>query len=447
MLIDRAFLRPLATVLLTGAWSMPDVLERLRQALGRRGGAAWVAKLTGRVFEVFADPPPPRQRQLEQFLQSDRCMQGIFARWRSSPELSLAGLPRPVMTPSPRLPGTWALPPLTTPGALAEWLRIDSRELDWLADVHGLERRAASERLRHYRYRWIRKQGGSARLLEAPKERIKSIQHRLLHGILDHIPPHDASHGFRRCRNVVSYAAPHAGRHVLVRVDLRDFFPSIRGSRVQALFRTAGYPESVARILTGLCTNSVPRHVVLAAPDRLELEDRERLQRVLFASHLPQGAPTSPALANLCAWKLDCRLDGLARSAGATYTRYADDLLFSGGRSLFWHLASFRVLALAIALDEGFFVRNRKTRVMTRANRQLAAGVVVNRHPNVPREEYDLLKAILHNCVRYGPSTQNRLGHATFHAHLRGRIAWVSSINPLRAQRLERLFQQIDWNS
>src|SRR5207244_3281701 len=108
----------------------------------------------------------------------------------------------------------------------------------------------------------------------------------------------------------------------------------VSSARVLALFQTAGYPNPVARLLTGLCTNSVPADVLDAYPFPGRAVPWWRLERPYRWPHLPQGAPTSPALANLCAYRLDCRLSGLARAAGAAYTRYADDLLFSGGRQL-----------------------------------------------------------------------------------------------------------------
>ncbi len=82
---------------------------------------------------------------------------------------------------------------------------------------------------------------------------------------------------------------------------------------------------------------------------------------------------------------------------------------------------------------------------MTRAGRQRVCGIVVNAHPNVAREEYDRLKAILHNAAVRGPSAENRAGVSDFRAHLLGRIAWVESLNPARGAKLRARFAQIDW--
>lgn len=161
--------------------------------------------------------------------------------------------------------------------------------------------------------------------------------------------------------------------------------------------------------------------------------------------HLPQGAPTSPALANLCACRMDCRLDGLARSVGAQYTKYADDLAFSGGESLERCVTRFAAHLVAIAHEEGFRVNYRKTRIMRQGVRQLLAGLVTNQHANVSRKDVDLLKATLTNCVWLGPETQNRNSHPYFRLHLEGRISFVQSINPARGARLRALFDRIQW--
>jgi hypothetical protein len=335
------------------------------------------------------------------------------------------------------------VPALATQAALAEWLGLDPPQLDWFADCQGREARVPAGPLRHYRYRWLSKPSGKLRLLEMPKQRLKAIQRRLLHEVLDHIPPHEAAHGYRRGRSVATYAAPHAGRGIVLRFDLREFFPSVTASRVHALYRTAGYPAEVARLLTGLCTNVVPPDVepegTANRPDAWAARRRYR------SPHLPQGAPTSPALANLCAYRLDCRLDALARSLGARYTRYADDLAFSGGTELERGARRFQVLVCRVALEEGFEVHTRKSRFMRGGVRQQLAGVVVNAHPNVPREEYDRLKATLCNCARHGPASQNRSGHADFRSYLLGRIAYVTLLNPDRGRRLRSLFDRIDW--
>src|SRR5262249_3609740 len=148
-----------------------------------------------------------------------------------------------------------------------------------------------------------------------------------------------------------------------------NFFPAFPAARAQGLFRTLGYPEAVADRLGGLCSNAVPRSVWKQRPIEIAASDWSEAKMLYGRRHLPQGAPTSPALANLTAYRLDCRLAGLARSAGGVYTRYADDLAFSGGEEFARGVERLSAHAAAVALEEGFGVNHRKTRIMRRGVR------------------------------------------------------------------------------
>jgi RNA-directed DNA polymerase len=133
-------------------------------------------------------------------------------------------------------------------------------------------------------------------------------------------------------------------------------------------------------------------------------------------------------------------------TALATYTRYADDLAFSGGDDLARTVERLEIRVAAIAIEEGFAVNLRKTRVMRRGARQHLAGVVVNSHPNLARPAFDALKAVLTNCVRHGPGSQNRDGVVDFRAHLAGRVAHAVMMNAARGEKLKRIFEGIVWD-
>ena len=250
---------------------------------------------------------------------------------------------------------------------------VDIEELIVLADRRGISRSSPDQRARHYRYAWIPKPSGGHRLVEAPKWRLRTAQRRILDGILNHIPPHDAAHGFREGRSVVTFAQQHVGREVVMRVDLQAFFASVFAARVIGMLRTAGYPEEVSRTLAALCTHRTPSDVLAASPERDPI-DLARLR----TPHLPQGAPTSGALANLAAYRLDVRVAGLAASSARRYSRYADDLVLSGDRELARAAPTIVARLAAIAIDEGFSLNFRKTRVMTASARQRITGIVVN---------------------------------------------------------------------
>ncbi len=336
----------------------------------------------------------------------------------------------------------WQVARWTTFDECAAALDLTPGELSWFADARGWNRRAA-EPVRHYGYRWIPTASGGVRLIERPKPRLAELQRRIVRHVVDALPVHEAAHGFRRGRSPVSCAAPHAGRETVVRMDLEGFFPAVSARRISALLALAGYPAAVAEALAGVLTTAAPPDVLAAVPAGRRDPVRGRLLNNLAATHLPQGAPSSPSVANAVTHHLDRRISGLARSLGAAYTRYADDLAFSGD-----DLPLHRLLpgVRRIVTDEGFRLRDDKTSVAAVHQRQRVAGLVVNSAPAATRDDYDTLRALLHNCARTGPEAQNRTGHPDFRAHLLGRIGWIAVSSPSRAAKLRALFGGISWH-
>ena len=429
--------RALAAGFLAGDWTRQGLVESGAVVVGRR--ARWLPPLARQVLELYPRAPHDRPRERA-------------ANPASRPAAARAARTAPVVQPvvtTWMLTNRWRLPVLDDLADVAAFLRVTPSELDWFADPRHLARTASLTGLQHYRVSHRVAPSGAIRVLEAPKPRLKAVQRRLLHEVASLIPPHDAARGFRPGGSVRSYAAPHADRPVVLRLDLEAFFASVTVSRVHGIWRTAGYPEPVAHCLAGLVTSVLPlaqwRSVPAPAADGL-LDAHWRLGRRLAAPHLPQGAPTSPAMANLAAYRLDVRLTALARSWGGRYTRYADDLAFSGDRG--WGTGTSRLLEAVeeIVRDEGFRLNARKTGVMPRAGRQSLGGLVVNERPKVARHQVDVLKAILHNCRVHGPSTQNRDDVPGFEEHLRGRIAWVAQHDPVRGARLQAVHDAVDWS-
>lgn len=340
-------------------------------------------------------------------------------------------------------PKIWSVPPLGSASELAAWLSISEKKLNWLASLHSNSTPGS-----HYQTRWIRKRVGY-RLIESPKPLLKQIQRLILSELLDEVPVSKTTHGFCKGRNTKTYVEQHVGRAVCLKMDLRQFFPSITSNRVYGLFNCLGYPTEVARDLTGLCTTIAERSTLLRL--RELSTSGQNLFQLHACRHLPQGAPTSPALSNLIAFRLDRRLEGLAKHVQGRYTRYADDLLFSfdsdfkKDRQSKNRLTRMSQKIATIAIEEGFEVNFRKTRIMFESQRQFATGLVINNKPNSKRETFDRLKAILHNCRTHGPESQNRDNHADFRAHLLGRIEWIRYVNPVRGEKLATLFEAIDW--
>ena len=345
------------------------------------------------------------------------------------------------MLPRPLGLHVCAIPDVPTVQDLALWLNLSDDKLGWLAPF-------APTRTEHYRYQLQAKRLGGLRLLEVPKVELKRVQRMVLDGLLRHIPIHESAHGFSCGRSVRTHAAAHVGQAVVIRFDLRDFFGSVTAAQVFAIWRTLGYPVGVARSLTALCTHRTADMVVQrlretgGPDDGLSWLGAKRLR----AAHLPQGAPTSPALANLCAFRLDLRLEGLAWVFGARYTRYADDLVFSGPPALRQQFRALQEWVAAIAADEGFALHPDKTRCLPQHVQQRVTGVVVNTKVNIPRKDFDRLKACLHQCVQRGPDSQNVSHIADFRGHLLGRIAWVAQLNPGKKDKLMRLFDRINWS-
>jgi retron-type reverse transcriptase len=436
----------LAAAFLDGAWNPPAMGRRGKRILRDLG--KWVTDVARTVHHEYPEAPLDRPRELARFI-------GACPQFRARIEEADGSGPPPwpvpfvLRPPIEMVAPRFGVPVLHDPPALAAWLGVTAGHLDWFADRFSFERKVTDERLRHYHRAWIRKADGSGRLLEAPKRELKDLQRTVLHGILDRIPPHPAAHGFTRRRSALTGARVHAGRDVVMRFDLESFFSAVTAGRVYGIFLTAGYPEPVAHLLAGLCTTTTPppvRRQAPPAPSTGAVDRRRRMLAALAVPHLPQGSPTSPALANLAAHRFDRRMAALAARFDAAYTRYADDVTISGGRGLLRSAGRIVALVETIAADEGFRLNDAKTRVRTRAQRQVVTGLVVNDHPNVARVEYDRLRAILRDAAVHGPAAANREEHPDFRAHLLGRIAWAAT-TPARTDRLHAAFAAIRWEA
>jgi hypothetical protein len=215
---------------------------------------------------------------------------------------------------------------------------------------------------------------------------------------------------------VATNAGPHAAKAVVIKLDLKDCFPTINYARVRGLLISLGYSYPVAASLAVLMTEC-PRQPVEAEGKVYHVPVGPRV--------CVQGAPTSPGLCNAVLMRLDRRLAGLARKHEFAYTRYADDLTLSGND----RQQVKRLIALAgrIVREEGFQVNRRKTRVLRSSQRQQVAGVVVNRQPGLSRKERRRLRAAIHQFLRDGADDLAR------RRHLAGKIAYLHMLNPTQA--------------
>lgn len=276
------------------------------------------------------------------------------------------------------------------------------------------------ERVSHYVSFAIPKRSGGERIIMAPKRELKKLQRDLDRLLVSKLPVSEYAHGFRKGRSIASNASAHVGRKVVVKLDLKDFFPSLHVGRVRGLLIALGYSYPVAGTLATLMTEAVRQPVQVG---------EEIFHTPVGGRHAVQGAPTSPGLANALTIALDRRLAGAARELGFTYTRYADDLTFSGDDA-----GKARQLIRTcqrIVHAEGFALNDAKTRVMTQRGAQLVTSVTVNREKGLSRRRRRQLRAELHRAQREG-------GDATLWRKLRGKLAFVSMLNSRQADALAK---------
>ncbi len=313
----------------------------------------------------------------------------------------------------------FGLPHIHTEAELAAWLGISLGRLRWFTYDE------AETTTWHY-VRYVRRKcNGKERIVLAPKRDLKALQRKVLEGVLQQVPLSYSAHGFVRGRSTLTNAQSHIGRQVVIGLDLSNFFPTIIHPRVRGMFIALGYSFTVASTLALLCTE----------------RDREPIDRNGTAyyvakepRYLVQGAPTSPALANIIAWRMDGRLSALATGMGFEYTRYADDMTFSGTDVTKIHALLSQ--AQKIIKDEDFVLNEDKTRIIRQSGQQMVTGFEVNSEVATPRRYRRELRAILHNAQRSGLESQNRCGHRTFREHLQGRIAYIEAAQPQHARKL-----------
>jgi hypothetical protein len=314
------------------------------------------------------------------------------------------------------------LPQLANAEAIAEAMGITVNELRFLA----FSRKTST--VSHYvRFKLPKKTGGE-RLISAPMPRLKRAQQWILENILEKVELHDAAHGFRRERSIVSNAAPHVGEEVVINLDLKDFFPSISYKRVKGVFRALGFSEAAATIFGLICTEPEVEEVALDG-------------KTYFVStgdrHLPQGAPTSPVITNILCRRLDKRLLKMATGAGFKYTRYADDLTFSASGDAKQNICNVLRRTESIVAHEGLTVHPDKTRVLRGSRQQEVTGVVVNQKTNVSKKELKRFRAVLFQIEKDGLAGKQWGNSKDVLASMMGFANFVFMVNPEKGAELK----------
>jgi RNA-directed DNA polymerase len=266
---------------------------------------------------------------------------------------------------------------------LARMLRTTPGNLEWVL----------SRMRSFYRSKKRQKSNGSFRTLWIPSGALRDLQQSILREILSRVRPSVCSHGGIRGRSQLTNAAHHKGKPFLSTLDIREFFPSVKPQRVSLLFSDLGFSGDALSVLTKLTT---------------------------WDFQLPQGAPTSPSIADLVLSKLDSRMLKLARLHKVTYTRYADDLATSGGG----RVKSIRKLQEKILISEGFSIKqvqpDRKSIMSCETDRQELTGLVVNRKVNLAREKRSAIINEAKAVIRSGDApTPSQVG----------KVGWLASVN------------------
>lgn len=262
---------------------------------------------------------------------------------------------------------------------------------------------ALTEPTRLYFFFRIPKRTVGFREISQPRESLLRIQHWILSNILDALPVHEAASAFHAKASIRKNAAPHLQRPMVLSLDVRDFFPSISPDRVGDTYRRAGYSMEVAALLTRLTT----------------LNDG-----------LPQGAPTSPALSNHAMLEIDTIFSALSERRAIAYTRYADDLTFSGQFDAGWLVGRVR----RTLKEFGLQLNEDKTRLMLPHQRQEVTGVVTNARLQAPRHVRRKLRQEVHYIERFGEeehTLRKAEGLANRLDHLRGVAEHIRFLNPV----------------
>jgi len=323
---------------------------------------------------------------------------------------------------------SYGLPILANAAQIAAAMGISVGQLRFLAFS-----RKTSPICHYIRFKIAKKTGGE-RLISAPMPKLKNAQHWILVNILEKLELDDAAHGFRRDRSIVSNAQLHVGADVVINFDLKDFFPSISYKRVKGLFLSFGYSEQAATIFALLCTE--------AQLEAVEL-DGKTYYVALGDRHLPQGSPASPAITNILCRRLDKRLTAMAQDVGFTYTRYADDLTFSGSGDSLRHICNVLKRTDAIASHEGFTINAQKTRILRKNRQQEVTGIVVNSYPNISKETLKRFRATLFQIEKDGLEGKHWGNSTDLLGAIQGFASFVKMVNPQKGAEFQAQIQRI----
>lgn len=262
---------------------------------------------------------------------------------------------------------------------------------------------------RWYDTRYIPKANGGARRISVPCHGIRKQQKFILDNILKGLPVSDYAYAYCEGRSIGDCAAPHVGQDVLIHLDIRNFFGSVTEDKVfKALYRETGYSKSLCRFLARMCC---------------------------FRGCLPQGTVTSPKLSNIVFRLCDEALADLAKWNGLQYTRYSDDMFFSGKGEIPVGEVLRKISETLIYF--GYRINEDKTKVLRRQHRQAVLGLTVNERIQVSREYRRKLSQELYYLEKFGKDCKGAVeagDYLKYMQRLQGRLAYVLQVDPNNAK-------------
>ncbi len=255
---------------------------------------------------------------------------------------------------------------------------------------------------KYYKQYNIPKKSGKVRTISQPSKKLKGVQSWILVDILNKLKVSNFCKGFEKGTSILDNAIPHKGASSILTLDLKDFFNTVDSKRVFNIFKSIGYNNLAATIFTNICT---------------------------YKNALPQGGPCSPKLANLSAWQLDLRIQGYVGKRAITYTRYADDMSFSGSNSV--KIIKALPMLKKIISDEHFEVNNQKTRISGLARAKIVTGLILsNDSISIGREKYKNLRSKIYQLtIEANQSNQNLLFEVQ---------GWLSYLNSVDLKKLSK---------
>ncbi len=311
-------------------------------------------------------------------------------------------------------------------------------------NIANVIRFCSTNRIADYKRFKLKKKRGGYRIILMPNDEIKYLQRWILINILEKIPSHQSCMGFDKTSSILKNAQQHLKKEAILKMDLLRFYDSVNEKRIYGIFNHLGFHPNLAVSLAKICT-IVPDDLFYSSFKSSELD----LKAIIINRQegiLAQGAPTSPKLSNLISFRLDKRLTKLAVKHGLQYSRYADDITFSGPIEA---LKKVKKVAYRIVSEENLCVNFSKTKLLVRGNPFFVTGLSVNNDVvTVPRKRKILIEHHLFHCRKNGVEEHMRIcgiAKKNFKDWLLGNIAFVFSVEKDLGQQYFNEFNEIQW--